>query len=99
MEQWLARGIQATCQACAFAGPGEGHGFPCEQILIGNTVQVRRDFVSLYRYCSCMRCLLVEDERKVADFVTRGFRAERFAVDVAHDGNTGWEYASRFEYD
>jgi two-component system copper resistance phosphate regulon response regulator CusR len=46
-----------------------------------------------------MRCLLVEDERKVADFVTRGFRAERFAVDVAHDGNAGWEFASRFDYD
>lgn len=46
-----------------------------------------------------MRCLLVEDERKVADFVMRGFRAERFAVDVAHDGNTGWDYASRFDYD
>jgi two-component system copper resistance phosphate regulon response regulator CusR len=46
-----------------------------------------------------MRCLLVEDEKKVADFVTRGLRAERFAVDVAHEGNTGWEMASRFEYD
>jgi DNA-binding response OmpR family regulator len=46
-----------------------------------------------------MRCLLVEDEKKVADFVARGLRAERFAVDVAHDGNAGWELASRFDYD
>jgi len=46
-----------------------------------------------------MRCLLVEDERKVADFVARGLRAERFAVDVAHDGEAGWDYASRFDYD
>ncbi len=46
-----------------------------------------------------MRCLLVEDEKKVADFVTRGLRAERFAIDVAHDGNTGWDMASRFDYD
>ena len=46
-----------------------------------------------------MRCLLVEDEKKVADFVARGLRAERFSVDVAHDGDAGWDFASRFEYD
>jgi two-component system copper resistance phosphate regulon response regulator CusR len=46
-----------------------------------------------------MRCLLVEDEKKVADFVSRGLRAERFALDVAYDGNAGWDFASRFEYD
>lgn len=46
-----------------------------------------------------MRCLLIEDERKVSDFVSRGLRAERFAIDVAYDGNTGWDFASRFDYD
>jgi two-component system copper resistance phosphate regulon response regulator CusR len=46
-----------------------------------------------------MRCLLIEDEKKVADFVARGLRAERFAVDVAHDGPGGWEFASRYDYD
>jgi DNA-binding response OmpR family regulator len=46
-----------------------------------------------------MRCLLVEDEKKVADFVARGLRAERFAVDIAPDGNAGWDFASRFDYD
>ncbi len=46
-----------------------------------------------------MRCLLVEDENKVADFVARGLRAERFCVDVAHDGTTGWDLASRCDYD
>lgn len=46
-----------------------------------------------------MRCLLVEDERKVADFIARGLRAERFSVDVAHDGEAGWELAARAEYD
>jgi two-component system copper resistance phosphate regulon response regulator CusR len=35
----------------------------------------------------------------VADFVARGLRAERFAVDVALDGKAGWDFASRFEYD
>jgi DNA-binding response OmpR family regulator len=46
-----------------------------------------------------MRCLLVEDEPKVADFVARGLRAERFAVDVAHDGEVGWDLASKSCYD
>jgi len=46
-----------------------------------------------------MRCLLIEDEKKVADFVARGLRAERYVVDVAHDGTQGWELASQHEYD
>jgi two-component system copper resistance phosphate regulon response regulator CusR len=46
-----------------------------------------------------MRLLLIEDERKVADFVARGLRAERLAVDVAYDGSTGWEMASTVDYD
>ena len=46
-----------------------------------------------------MRLLLVEDERKVADVVARGLRAERFAVDVALDGNSGWEMVSGVDYD
>ena len=46
-----------------------------------------------------MRLLLIEDEKKVADFIARGLRAERFAVDVAYDGNTGWEMASGMDYD
>jgi two-component system copper resistance phosphate regulon response regulator CusR len=46
-----------------------------------------------------MRLLLIEDERKVADFIARGLRAERLAVDVAHDGTTGWEMASTVDYD
>lgn len=46
-----------------------------------------------------MRLLLIEDERKVAEFIARGLRAERFAVDVAADGPTGWEMASNVNYD
>lgn len=46
-----------------------------------------------------MRMLLVEDERKVADFVARGLRAETHALDVAYDGTTGWEMASKRQYD
>jgi DNA-binding response OmpR family regulator len=46
-----------------------------------------------------MRLLLVEDEKKVADFVARGLRAERYAVDVAHEGDVGWQMASDVDYD
>ncbi len=46
-----------------------------------------------------MRILLVEDEKKVADIVARGLKAERYAVDVAHDGQSAWEMASAYSYD
>jgi len=46
-----------------------------------------------------MRILLVEDEKKVADMVARGLKAERWAVDVAHEGETGWQMAGAYEYD
>ncbi len=46
-----------------------------------------------------MRILLIEDERKVADIVARGLRAEHYAVDLAHDGSSGWEMASGLDYD
>ncbi|MDB6067771.1 MAG: Two component transcriptional regulator, winged helix family [Pedosphaera sp.] len=46
-----------------------------------------------------MRLLLIEDEKKVAEFVARGLRAERYAVDVSNDGQSGWELASTYNYD
>jgi len=46
-----------------------------------------------------MRILLVEDEKKLADMVARGLKAERCAVDVANDGQSGWEMANTYEYD
>jgi DNA-binding response OmpR family regulator len=36
-----------------------------------------------------MRILLNEDEKKVADIIVRGLRAQRFAVDVHYDGANG----------
>lgn len=46
-----------------------------------------------------MRILLVEDEKKVADFIVRGLKAERYAVDVSHDGQSGWQMADTCDYD
>ena len=46
-----------------------------------------------------MRILLVEDEKKMASFIERGLKEEGYAVDVAYDGEQGWEYASANDYD
>jgi len=46
-----------------------------------------------------MRILLVEDEQKVAEMVARGLKAERYAVDVARDGDTGWAMVNTYSYD
>src|SRR5216683_6687416 len=46
-----------------------------------------------------MRILVVEDEDKVSRFVVKGLIAERFAVDVARDGKSGWELAQTYQYD
>lgn len=46
-----------------------------------------------------MRLLLVEDEKKLADLVSRALKAERYAVDAAYDGQSGWEMAQTYTYD
>jgi DNA-binding response OmpR family regulator len=46
-----------------------------------------------------MRLLLVEDEKKMASFIQRGLKEEGYAVDVAHDGEEGFEYLTVNEYD
>ena len=46
-----------------------------------------------------MRILLVEDEKKVAEFVARGLRAERYAVDVVHEGDRAWDLLTTLKYD
>ncbi len=46
-----------------------------------------------------MRILLVEDEEKVANFISRGLREERFAVDAVADGESALAYAAVYEYD
>ncbi|MGA2565007.1 MAG: response regulator transcription factor [Steroidobacteraceae bacterium] len=46
-----------------------------------------------------MRLLIVEDDRKLAEFVARGLRAEHCAVDIAADGREGLEYLQACSYD
>jgi DNA-binding response OmpR family regulator len=46
-----------------------------------------------------MNILLVEDEKKIVDFVCYGFREQGFSVDCCSDGNDGFEKASTRDYD
>jgi DNA-binding response OmpR family regulator len=46
-----------------------------------------------------VRILIVEDDRKVAEFVARVLRAERLAVDLAADGREGENYIHSYSYD
>jgi DNA-binding response OmpR family regulator len=46
-----------------------------------------------------MRILIVEDDPKLAEFVARGLRGERFAVDIAGNGVEGERYTQTYEYD
>jgi DNA-binding response OmpR family regulator len=46
-----------------------------------------------------MRALIVEDDRAIAEFVTRGLREAGFAVDQSADGETGLALALSEPYD
>lgn len=46
-----------------------------------------------------MKVLVVEDEKKIASFVRKGLEAQGFVVEVAHDGESGWELATARPFD
>jgi DNA-binding response OmpR family regulator len=46
-----------------------------------------------------MKVLLVEDEAKVANFISKGLQEEGYNVDVAYDGKKGLELLKEFNYD
>lgn len=46
-----------------------------------------------------MRVLLVEDEEKLVEIISRGLKAEGFAVDSATDGAQGLDLALSYAYD
>lgn len=46
-----------------------------------------------------MKILIVEDEHKIANSIKKGLEQERFTVDVAYDGTTGFDLAVSEEYD
>lgn len=46
-----------------------------------------------------MRILVIEDEVKIAQTIKRGLELKGYAVDVVHDGETGYAYAIDDDYD
>jgi heavy metal response regulator len=46
-----------------------------------------------------MRVLVVEDERRIADFVCRGLSEQGYAVDVAYDGDEALQWTDVADYD
>jgi heavy metal response regulator len=46
-----------------------------------------------------MRILVIEDERKIAEFLKKGLKAEGYAVDIASDGEEGHFLAGTEDYD
>lgn len=46
-----------------------------------------------------MRILVVEDEHRIANSIKKGLEQESYAVDIAYDGEKGFDLASSEEYD
>src|SRR5215470_12973059 len=46
-----------------------------------------------------MRILVIEDEKRIADFLGRGLESAGYAVDVAHDGQSGLDLVHSTDYD
>lgn len=46
-----------------------------------------------------MKVLIVEDDVKIAGFISKALEAEHFTVDTAHDGPTGLELGRHGDYD
>ena len=46
-----------------------------------------------------MRILVVEDEHKIANSIKKGLEQESYAVDVAYDGEYGFDLAATEDYD
>ena len=46
-----------------------------------------------------MRILLVEDEHRIAHTIKKGLEQERYAVDLAYDGEQGFDLSMSEEYD
>ncbi|NMC62344.1 MAG: response regulator transcription factor, partial [SAR324 cluster bacterium] len=46
-----------------------------------------------------MKILLVEDDKKIADFISKGLREAGFVVDVAHDGIEGLRLGQSVNYE
>lgn len=60
-------------------------------------ITARKKVIS--RQSHIMKILLVEDEKKIANFIERGLKEERYVVDVAYDGEGALYLAGINQYD
>src|SRR5271170_4755592 len=51
------------------------------------------------RTAKLMRILVVEDEKRIQDFLSRGLESAGYAVSIAGDGNSGLDLIHNTEYD
>src|SRR3954465_10134443 len=52
-----------------------------------------------YRYTVAMKILVVEDERRVANFISRALRENSYSVDIADTGAQALNLAQETAYD
>jgi len=45
-----------------------------------------------------MQILLIEDEKKLCELISRALESERYAIEVASDGEAGWRLADAHDY-
>lgn len=45
-----------------------------------------------------MRILLVEDDERIADSLAEALTDQHYVVDIAADGQIGWEFVKSFTY-
>lgn len=46
-----------------------------------------------------MKVLIIEDEKRLAEFIKKGLEEQTYQADIANDGKTGLKMAFDFEYD
>ena len=46
-----------------------------------------------------MRILLVEDDERIAKVLAAALKDQNYTVDIATDGEAGWDFALAFEFD
>jgi DNA-binding response OmpR family regulator len=46
-----------------------------------------------------MRILLVEDDQRIVKALSRSLQTQNYVIDVAFEGEVGWEFVQSFEYD
>jgi heavy metal response regulator len=59
----------------------------------------QKQMVHWLRIAKLMRILVIEDEKRIQDFLSRGLESAGYTVDIAGDGNSGMERIHNTEYD